>query len=217
MVESEDEDEEEYEDLSPEELAEEIGKFLDEYPPQLRKMLPKELKAELRKPRSRDDLVAFLKERLKSLPGDTAMYNMKDLEEHRRLYFQRSTLKVLLDMVEDRSLSVSLEKVLKVGQKFRYEYDFGSTTELTLRVISEREGAVHENEEDDSITILARNVPPVILCKACGKPATQVVTGYFNVEENAYCDECARRNRVEEEMLLPVVNSPRVGVCGYGG
>src|SRR5205085_2945642 len=73
VVEDEDE-EEEYEDLSPEELAEEIGKFLDEEPREFRKWMPAELKAELRKPRSRDDLVAFLKERLKSLPGITAMY-----------------------------------------------------------------------------------------------------------------------------------------------
>jgi len=35
-------------------------------------------------------------------------------------------------------------------------------------------------------------------------------------EENAYCDKCARRSK-EEEMMLPVVNSPRVGVCGYEG
>src|SRR2546426_2748620 len=47
-----DEEEEEYEDLSPEEFGEEIGKILDEQPPELRNMLPDELQAELRKPRS---------------------------------------------------------------------------------------------------------------------------------------------------------------------
>src|SRR5213078_375749 len=46
-----DEDEEEYEDLSPEELGEEIGKFLDEEPPEWRNMIPAELQLELRKPR----------------------------------------------------------------------------------------------------------------------------------------------------------------------
>ena len=210
----EDEDEEEYEDLSPEELGEEIGKFLDEEPPEMRNMLPDELRAELRKPRSRDDLVAFLKEKLNSMPKRSHLFTLDNVEEQRSLYFQKSTLKFLLDMVEDRSLEVPLEKVLKVGQKFTYEYDFGSTTELNLRVVSEREGVVQE--EDDPVTILARNVPPVILCKVCGKPATKVVGGYFNVEENAYCNKCARRSK-DAEMLLPVVNSPRVGVCGYTG
>ncbi len=209
-------DEEEYEDLSPEELGEAIGKFLDEEPPELRNMLSGELRVELRKPRSRDDLVAFLKERLNSMPKRISLLNSENIEEQRSLYFQKSTLKFLLDMVEDRSLGVPLEKALKVGQKFTYEYDFGSTTELNLRVISERDGVIQEGEEDDPVTILARNVPPVILCKACGKPATKVAAGYFNVEENAYCNKCARRSE-DADMMLPVVNSPRVGVCGYTG
>src|SRR6266699_3713836 len=72
VVEEEDEEaeeaEEEYEDLSPEELAEEIGKFLDEEPPEYRNRIPDELQVELRKPRSRDDLVTFLKEKLNSMP-----------------------------------------------------------------------------------------------------------------------------------------------------
>ncbi len=212
----ENEEEGEEEDLSPEELAEEIGKFLDEELPELRNRIPDELQVELRKPRSRDDLVAFLKDRLKSLPKSTSLFALEDIEEQRSLYFQKSTLKFLLDMVEDRSLDARLEKVLKVGQKFTYEYDFGSTTELNLRVVSERDGVAQAGEEDDPITILARNVAPVILCKVCGKPATKVVAGYFNVEENAYCNKCAKRSE-DADMMLPVVNSPRVGVCGYTG
>jgi len=212
----EEEEEEEYEDLSPEELAREVTKFLGEDIPEMRTLLPREFRAELKKPRSRDDLVAFLREKLKSLPKWHGRTAPESLEERRSLMFQESALKTLLDMVEDRSLDVPLEKALKVGQKFTYEYDFGSTTELNLRVISERDGVVQEGEEDDSVTILARNVPPVILCKVCGKPATKVVGGYFNVEENAYCNKCARRSE-DSDMMLPVVNSPRVGVCGYTG
>src|SRR5260370_2052439 len=166
VVEDEDEDEEEYEDLSPEELAEEIGKFLDEEPPEMRNMIPGELQVELRKPRSRDDLVAFLKERLNSMPKRISLFTSENVEEQRSLYFQKSTLKFLLDMAEDRSLDVPLEKVLKVGQKFTYEYDFGSTTELNLRVLSERDGVVQAGEEHDPVTILAISVPPVTLCKA---------------------------------------------------
>ena len=217
VVEEEDEEaEEEYEDLSPEELAEEIGKFLDEEPPEFRNRIPDELQVELRKPRSRDDLVTFLKEKLNSMPKRSSLFALENLEEQRNLYFQKSTLQFLLDMVEDRSLEVLLEKVVKVGQKFTYEYDFGSTTELNLRVVSERDGVIQEGEEDDPVTILARNMPPVILCKVCGKPATKVVAGYFNVEENAYCNKCARRSE-DSDMMLPIVNSPRVGVCGYTG
>src|SRR5260370_1379556 len=211
-----DEEEEEDEDLSPEELAREVTKFLGEDIPEMRKVLPREFRAELKKPRSRDDLVAFLSEKLKSLPKWYGRTAPESLEEQRSLMVQESTLKTLLTMVEDRSLDVPLEKVLKVGQKFTYEYDYGSTTELNLKVVSERDGVIQEGEEDDPVTILAINVPPVILCKVCGKPATKVAGGYYNVEENAYCNKCARRSE-DADMMLPVVNSPRVGVCGYSG
>jgi hypothetical protein len=42
---------EEYEDLSPEELAEEIGKLLDEESAKFGNTIPDELQVELRKPR----------------------------------------------------------------------------------------------------------------------------------------------------------------------
>ena len=59
--------------INPEELAEEIGKFLDEEPPEYRNRIPHELQVELRKPRSRDDLVTFLKEKLNSMPKRTGL------------------------------------------------------------------------------------------------------------------------------------------------
>ncbi len=31
------------------------------------------------------------------------------------------------------------------------------------------------------------------------------------------CDSCAEDHKCGEDMLLPVVNSPRTGVCGYTG
>ncbi len=210
------EENEEDEDLSPEELAEELGNFLDEQPVELLNMFPDELLVELKKPRSRDDLVAFLKEKLAALPKRISSITPENIEEQRSIYFQKNTLKFLLDMVEDRSLDATLEKVLQVKQKFTYEYDFGSTTELNLKVISEREGVALEGEDDDTVFVLARNVAPAILCKVCGKPARKVVSGYFNVEENAYCNRCANRSE-DAEMMLPIVNSPRVGVCGYTG
>jgi hypothetical protein len=38
-----------------------------------------------------------------------------------------------------KDMDVRLDEVLNPGQACSYEYDFGSTTELTLKVISERE------------------------------------------------------------------------------
>ena len=122
----------------------------------------------------------------------------------------------------ERDMDVELGEVLKVGQKFSHEYDFGSTTELALRIVAEREGAMMKDEdgEPDPFYIMARNELPVIPCRVCGKPATKIAAGYFYAGDGALCDTCAKNpeNRGEfEDSFLPIVNSPRVGVCGYTG
>jgi hypothetical protein len=127
---------------------------------------------------------------------------------------------MLDDMEQESDMDVQLEKGLKVGQKFTYEYDFGSTTDLALRVVSERDGFI-EDEDSDNIEILARNNAPEMPCVVCGKPAKKVAPGYyFGIEEHAYCSaKCAKKYNEEFSFseMLPVVNSPRVGVCAYTG
>lgn len=206
------EDEEEEEEFNADEL-------LRTFPPEYLKMLPQNFLAEFQKFESIDDLVIYLKETLNSIPKKGVPHSQEEWNAYRERYFQSQVLEALLEMVEDRSLDVSLEKVLKVGQKFSYEYDFGSSTDLTLKVLSEREGTIQNQDEDEeTIEIIARNLEPVILCKMCGKPAKFVIGGYFNVEENAFCSKkCVKKSGEDAEMLLPVVNSPRVGVCAYTG
>ena len=103
---------------------------------------------------------------------------------------------------------------VKPGDVFSYEYDFGSTTKLKLKVIGKREGLL----EPDEVRLLARNLPPEIRCR-CKKPAVWVCTECGRDEEGPFglCKACARKHPCGEEMLLPVVNSPRMGVCGYTG
>ena len=36
-------------------------------------------------------------------------------------------------------------------------------------------------------------------------------------EKEYLCDACAKEHACGEELLQPVVNSPRAGVCGYPG
>jgi hypothetical protein len=196
-----------------------VGELLQTFPPEYLKILPKNFLTEFQKLKTIDDLVTYLKETLNSIPKKGVPHSQEEWNAYRERYFQSQVLEALLEMVEDRSLDVSLEKVLKVGQKFSYEYDFGSSTDLTLKVLSEREGVVEDQDEDeDPFEILARNIEPVMLCKMCGKPAKFVVGGYFDVDENVFCSKkCVNKSGEDAEMLLPVVNSPRVGVCAYTG
>lgn len=114
---------------------------------------------------------------------------------------------------DDEDMDIALGRVLGPGMKSYYEYDFGTTTELTLRVASEREGEIRRK----SIRLLARNDPPSITCGSCGRIATQVCTQCMWSGEGWLCDDCAGEHGCGEEMLLPVVNSPRVGMCAYAG
>jgi len=112
-----------------------------------------------------------------------------------------------------KNMQVRLDKVLKPGQTYSYEYDFGSTTELTLKVISEQEMEAQKK----AIQILARNNLPLVPCDVCGEPATTTCSQCVYEDKGCLCDACAKDHECGEEMLLPMVNSPRAGVCGYTG
>ncbi|MDP2947834.1 MAG: hypothetical protein Q8N88_06990 [Nanoarchaeota archaeon] len=114
---------------------------------------------------------------------------------------------------EDKSMDVSLNKVLKTGVDFSHEYDFGTTTYLNMKCVSERTG----NKLKD-IEILAINEMPECKCK-CGKDAKEICTEclWNDADEAFLCEECAKKHDCGDEMFLPVVNSPRMGMCGYTG
>jgi len=113
-----------------------------------------------------------------------------------------------------KSMKVKLYDVFSLGLEFEHQYDFGTTTELQLKVIEERERAPVSKET----RILARNDPPDIHCAKCSQPATQVCSQCLYDGPKAWlCDRHARTHKCGEDMFLPVVNSPRVGECGYTG
>ncbi len=133
--------------------------------------------------------------------------------------YELDALDELLDDVGEEGegpslrMDVALGKVLGPGLTFNHEYDFGTTTALKLRVVSARE----ERARGQSIRLLARNDPPAIACESCGKPATQVCSQCICDGGGWLCAGCGRTHECEQEMFLPVVNSPRVGMCGYTG
>jgi hypothetical protein len=107
------------------------------------------------------------------------------------------------------SMNKRLYSVLNVKDTFSHEYDFGSTTYLEGQVLGVREGNLGKN----NIRIMARNNPYTFKCDSCGNPAA----GTCVECEEFVCDQCLESHECGEEMVLDVVNSPRMGVCGYGG
>jgi hypothetical protein len=117
-------------------------------------------------------------------------------------------------MEGEMSMRASLSRVLEVGMKCFYEYDYGSTTALILKVVALR----NEGTPKGAVQLLARNEALKISCQRCGtQPATQVCTECAWNGRGWLCSACAVAHECGDEMCLPVVNSPRVGVCGYTG
>lgn len=111
----------------------------------------------------------------------------------------------------ERGMDRTLGEALQDGATtFTYEYDFGSTTELRLRVLAVRPDRALPNPAQ----VLARNLAPAWPCQACGAPASLLCN---QCEKGLVCRACARKHRCGDDMLLPLANSPRAGVCGYSG
>jgi hypothetical protein len=114
----------------------------------------------------------------------------------------------------ERTMSAKLYDVFHgVGAVGRYEYDFGSTTELVLKVTGERNGRLGRA----AARLVARNDPPVWPCGECGAPGTAVCAAHDVAGSPFVCAAHESTHPCEDEAFLPVVNSPRMGVCGYSG
>ncbi|HKJ68894.1 MAG TPA: hypothetical protein VKA68_13120 [bacterium] len=117
------------------------------------------------------------------------------------------------------SMNVPLARVFETDEALDYQYDFGSTTHLRIEVKDLRTGVAPEK----GIRIMARNIPPEFSCTVCGKQAAAIcVECQWIVDNPFYCDSCAEDPAKHAcdagyDMMLPVVNSPRMGVCGYCG
>jgi len=114
---------------------------------------------------------------------------------------------------DEKSMGRKLGDILGQDIKFFHEYDFGTTTALALRVVSEGEAEI----KNKTIQLLVRNEPPSITCNNCNNIATHICAECIYSGEGWLCDKCAHEHDCGEDMLLPVVNSPRVGMCGYTG
>lgn len=112
------------------------------------------------------------------------------------------------------SMNVQIRRVVQPGQRFSYEYDFGSTTKLALRVVEERIAAF----PGQAVSLIARNEPLQFDCVDCRKPGVSLCSSCSYDGEAWFCENCGLNHENEDEhFLLPVVNSPRMGVCGYAG
>lgn len=111
----------------------------------------------------------------------------------------------------DENMKIAIRRLFEPGVAFEYIYDFGSTTELSGKIVSVRSGKLQ-----DDIRLLARNhFPKEITCITCHQKPDIICSVCYD----CFCQKCGKEhNSCEgEEFMLPVVNSPRMGICGYTG
>jgi hypothetical protein len=111
------------------------------------------------------------------------------------------------------SMSRRIDEVLgSPGGRLGYEYDFGSTTELLVT-----HAGIIDAAHVKGVRVVARNEAPSWPCDECGQPATKICVECANMGGGFFCAIHTSKHECGEEILLPVVNSPRMGVCGYTG
>jgi hypothetical protein len=109
------------------------------------------------------------------------------------------------------------DQVLKPGLELTHIYDFGTSSETLIKVMGMREGNPTTRHP---IALMARNSKPEAQCIECDQPASHLCLEclYEHDVSGILCDEHARIHPHKEYGdPIPLVNSPRTGMCGYEG
>ena len=117
----------------------------------------------------------------------------------------------------DVSMRRNINDVFKGGEELTHVYDFGTSSETLVKVFEAREGKPTTSKP---IALMARNNMPEAECIECGQPATHLCMECLYEDEivGTLCDAHATTHPHEDYgEPLPLVNSPRLGMCGYDG
>lgn len=113
--------------------------------------------------------------------------------------------------------SSKVRRVFEKGTSIWYAYDFGSTTELTIRCLEK-----YPFGTKSGIELLSRNNPLQFRCQECNKKAiSHFCSAHWGDEAQYFCEKCAQLHEkqcAEAEYSMSIFyNSPRSGVCAYEG
>lgn len=118
---------------------------------------------------------------------------------------------------EEIAMSKKAGSVFKPGVELLHVYDFGTSSETKIKVVGARQGKALTKH---SIYLMARNEPPEVKCCKCDEPAAWLCMECAYEETGApllLCEKHIKPHEDDEHFLLPFINSPRTGLCGYDG
>lgn len=118
---------------------------------------------------------------------------------------------------DEIDMSRRVEQVFGSSVELTHIYDFGTSSETLIKAIEIRTGKPTTRHP---IALMARNEMPDMKCEECDESASWLCNECIYDEEKAgtLCDRHVKTHPHESYgEPLPIVNSPRVGMCGYEG
>lgn len=118
----------------------------------------------------------------------------------------------------DISMTHKVEDVFTPRIKIYHDYDFGTTTRVFLKAMKH-----YQLDMKGNIELLSRNEPLKLICAICKKvPAVNICSVCSWDDYAFFCEKCSEKHAkkcedFEDYAAMPVVNSPRMGECGYSG
>jgi len=109
------------------------------------------------------------------------------------------------------------DQIFEPGVKLTHIYDFGTTSETLIKVAGVREGKATTSHP---IALMARNLPPEAKCIECEKAASWLCVEcmYEDDSPGLLCDKHVQDHPHDNYgEPMPLVNSPRTGMCAYTG
>lgn len=123
-----------------------------------------------------------------------------------------------LSMFGDYSAKIGKTRVIfdtvQSGDSIPYVYDFGTSTELEIKVLGYTKYKLVGKKH---VEVIARNYMPFVLCVECdNKHATHICTECSDEQLAFLCKNCVKKHDEDKGCyILEIANSPRSGVCGY--
>jgi hypothetical protein len=115
------------------------------------------------------------------------------------------------------AMSRKVGDVFRKGVELVHIYDFGTSSETAVKCVGTRNGKATSKHP---LALLARNVMPDTQCIECGERAEFLCMECLIENEiwGVLCDKHAQAHPHEEYgEPIGLVNSPRMGLCGYEG
>lgn len=115
----------------------------------------------------------------------------------------------------DIGMTRRVERAFDSAEELIHVYDFGTSSVTRIRRVGERRGSAATNRP---VVMMARNDAPAFECMECHASAALLcLECVYDDRSGMLCAEHGVGHPRDDDELMPVVNSPRMGLCGYTG